>query len=163
MKPRTLWILLLLAWTLAPMFWQVLTSFTSDAGLVNETMPSGHYWTLDHYRTLLASDPPFWRYLANSALVGSVSTVLTVLLAIPCAYQLAKLGQRWRRVVKLLVMAAAPACRVPRDAPARPRRVHVLHGRRMSAAMVELKCVELLEEEGVRGSKGFCHLLPWSA
>jgi len=107
MKPRTLWILLLLAWTLAPMFWQVLTSFTSDAGLVNETMPSGHYWTLDHYRTLLASDPPFWRYLANSALVGSVSTVLTVLLAIPCAYQLAKLGQRWRRMVKLLVMAAA--------------------------------------------------------
>ena len=36
MKRRSLWIALLLIWSLAPMLWQLLSSFTTADALVNE-------------------------------------------------------------------------------------------------------------------------------
>ena len=81
---------LLLIWSLAPMVWQLISSFTSSEALVNGDIPFQNRWTLIHYRELLSSDPPFWRYLLNSTVVAGVSTVLTLVLAVPAAYVLAK-------------------------------------------------------------------------
>jgi ABC-type glycerol-3-phosphate transport system permease component len=48
----------------------------------------GNPWTLANYRLVLSGDPPFWRYLGNSTLVALATTLLTLLLAVPCAYGL---------------------------------------------------------------------------
>ena len=97
----------LLIWSLAPMVWQLISSFTSSEALVNGAIPFQNRWTLIHYRELLSSDPPFWRYLLNSTVVAGVSTVLTLVLAVPAAYVLAQLPMRWRRGIRSGVMAAA--------------------------------------------------------
>ena len=98
---------LLLIWSLAPMAWQLISSFTSSEALVNGAIPFEQRWTLIHYRELLSSDPPFWRYLLNSTVVAGVSTALTLVLAVPAAYVLAQLPLRWRRGIRSAVMAAA--------------------------------------------------------
>ena len=107
MKRRSAWIVLLLIWSLAPMLWQLLTSFTTSAALVDGSIPFLQRWTLNHYRDLLSSNPPFWRYLANSSMLAAMSTVLTTLLAIPAAYALTKIPKQWRQAVRFIVMAAA--------------------------------------------------------
>ena len=64
-RTRPLWIALLLLWSLMPMVWQLVTSFSTAEALVDGSIPFLQRWTFDHYRELLQSDPPFWRYLVN--------------------------------------------------------------------------------------------------
>ena len=109
MKQRLLWpwILGLILWSVAPMLWQLLTSFTMSDALVSTTLGWSERWTLIHYQELLHSDPPFWRYLLNSTLVAGGTTVLTLSLAIPGAYGLSRLPRQLRRSLRLLIGAAA--------------------------------------------------------
>ena len=55
-------------------------------------------WRSDFHnaRQLLQADPPFWRYLLNSTIVGAATTALTLALAIPCAYALQRLRDTMR-------------------------------------------------------------------
>ena len=106
-RSRSIWIALLLIWSLLPMLWQLITSFTSSDALVNADLPFQQRWTLDHYRELLSSDPPFWRYLLNSTLVGGLTTGLTLLLAVPAAYGITRLSAKSRSAIRTLVAAAA--------------------------------------------------------
>jgi multiple sugar transport system permease protein len=89
------------------MIWQLVSSLTSSDALVDLSIPFQQRWTLDHYRELLSTNPPFWQYLINSTVVASISTLLTLILAIPAAYGLAQLPMSWRRSIKTLVVAAA--------------------------------------------------------
>ena len=107
MNRRHLWISLLLIWSLAPMLWQLISSFTTTAALVDGAVPFVQRWTLIHYRQLLSSDPPFWRFLLNSTALASASTVLTITLAIPAAYGLVRVPQRWLRTSRALIAGAA--------------------------------------------------------
>ena len=106
-RTRNIWIIALLIWSLSPLFWQVYTSFCSPESLIQPLSNSGHRWTLDNYRQVLTADPPFWRYLLNSAIVGISSTSLTLLLAIPAAYSLSRIPAKLARLVKLLMLGAA--------------------------------------------------------
>ena len=106
-QPRSVWIALLLIWSLLPMLWQLVSSFTSSDALVNAEVPFQQRWTLEHYRDLLSSDPPFWRYLFNSTLVGGLTTALTLLLAVPAAYGITRLSAKSRSAIRTLVAAAA--------------------------------------------------------
>ena len=106
-RSNSLWIGLVLIWSLLPMLWQLVTSFTSSDALVDAALPFAQQWTLEHYRTLLASDPPFWRYLLNSTVVGGLTTALTLLMAVPAAYGIARMSSRSRGTVRTLVAAAA--------------------------------------------------------
>ena len=83
--------LLLILWSLGPMLWQLYTSFRPNAALTGNPLQGG--WTLEHYQSLLEGNPPFWRYLLNSGVVGLSSTLLTLVVAVPCAYGLSRLGQ----------------------------------------------------------------------
>ena len=99
---------LLLLWSLAPLAWQLYTSLVTPEALVQPgAVGAAHLWTLENYRQLLNADPPFWRYLLNSTLVGAATTVLTLALAVPCAYGLQRQrgGLRW--IVTLALLAAA--------------------------------------------------------
>ena len=100
MTRRSLWIALLLVWSLGPMLWQLLSSFTTADALINEDLSFWSRWTLNNYRDLLGTDPPFWSYLFNSSFVASLTTLLTLMLAIPAAYGLAKLPRRWKGVLR---------------------------------------------------------------
>ena len=82
--PTALPLLAALTWSLLPLLWQLLTSLRTPEALVLQG-PSAWLqgWTLANYRQVLQGDPPFWRYLFNSCLVGAASTGLTLLLAIP--------------------------------------------------------------------------------
>jgi len=106
-RTRNIWIIALLIWSLSPLFWQVYTSFSSPESLIHPLSNSSHRWTLDNYRQVLTADPPFWRYLLNSAIVGISSTILTLLLAIPAAYSLSRIPAKLARLVKLLMLGAA--------------------------------------------------------
>ena len=101
------WITALILWSVAPMLWQLLTSFTTSDALVSSGRPWSERWTLIHYKELLQGDPPFWRYLFNSTLVAGGTTLITLCLAIPGAYGLSKLPARLRRSLRMLIAAAA--------------------------------------------------------
>lgn len=97
-----------LLWTLLPLLWQLLTSLrTADALVQPLTEHWRQGWTLANYRQVLQGQPPFWRYLLNSAVVGTASTTLTLCLAIPAAYGLQQLGAGLRKTLRLVLFAAA--------------------------------------------------------
>ena len=99
---------LLLLWSLAPLAWQLYTSLVTPEALVQAgSVASDHLWTLENYRQLLQADPPFWRYLLNSTLVGAATTALTLALAVPCAYGLQRQRGSLRWLVTLALLAAA--------------------------------------------------------
>ena len=106
---------LALLWSLGPLLWQLFTSLRpaealvgAGAGLSGATALSG--WTLANYRLLLSSDPPFWRFLLNSTVVGLASTALTLVLAVPCAYGLQQQRGpvRWATLAALLAASLFP-------------------------------------------------------
>ena len=106
MKKRFL-ILLLLIWSLGPLLWQVYTSFSTDAALVQPFSQISHRWTLIHYRNILTSNPPFWRYLTNSFIVGISTTFLCLFLAIPASYSLNRLPKKIAMSGRIILIAAA--------------------------------------------------------
>jgi multiple sugar transport system permease protein len=98
---------LVLIWSLGPMLWQLYSSFRTPAALLAGGAGLGSGWTLAHYVAVLQGDPPFWRYLLNSTVVGSLSTLLTLILAIPCAYALSRRGGLLRLLVGGGLLTAA--------------------------------------------------------
>nr|WP_238360970.1 carbohydrate ABC transporter permease [Iningainema tapete] len=84
-------ILLVVVFCLAPVLWQVLTSFKVNQDI--SRVPTVYFptrLTLSHYFDLFARRP-FWLYIFNSALVSIVSTALSLGIGAPAAYALARL------------------------------------------------------------------------
>ena len=98
--------LLVLHWSLGPLLWQLRTSLLRPEALVAPLL-EGNPWTLANYQLVLSGDPPFWRYLGNSALVAATTTLLTLLLAVPCAYGLQQQRGLLRWGVGLALVGAA--------------------------------------------------------
>ena len=76
---------------LAPVMWQVLTSFKVNQDI--SQLPTIYFpstITFDHYVELFVRRP-FWRYILNSAFVSILSTVLSLAIGAPAAYALARL------------------------------------------------------------------------
>ncbi|NQW37858.1 MAG: carbohydrate ABC transporter permease [Cyanobacteria bacterium] len=100
-------VILLLLWSLAPMLWQLYSSMRTPESLLAGVAGLGSGWTLNNYTAVLQADPPFWRYLLNSTVVGALSTLLTLSLAIPCSYALSRIGGMLKVVVSGGLLAAA--------------------------------------------------------
>ena len=98
---------LALLWSLAPLLWQLQTSFRPAAALTAPAGAMGGSWTLANYQLVLAADPPFWRYLLSSALVGLLTTAITLLVAIPASYALARVHGALRWGVSGVLLATA--------------------------------------------------------
>jgi multiple sugar transport system permease protein len=81
-----------------PFYWMLQTSLKSELDLYNtENNPFG--WgegspTLDNYRFLF-SDTQYAQWLVNTALVGLVVVAITLIVALPAGYALARLSGRW--------------------------------------------------------------------
>src|SRR6266852_4816510 len=80
-----------------PFYWMLITSFKQNLDLY--TMENNPFIfntrpTLDHLKFLF-TETRFVRWLGNTAFVGVVVVAITLLLAVPAAYSLARLSGRW--------------------------------------------------------------------
>src|SRR6201981_1248834 len=80
-----------------PFYWMVITRFKQNVYLY--TMENNPFLfnakpTLDHLKFLF-DETQFVRWLGNTAFVGVVVVAITLLLAVPAAYSLARLSGRW--------------------------------------------------------------------
>lgn len=88
-----IWVLIfpILVFCLAPLMWQILTSFKLNQDIAK--IPTVYFparITFNHFIELFTSRP-FWLYILNSAFVSIVSTVLSLVVGAPAAYVLARL------------------------------------------------------------------------
>ena len=88
---RWLAIMLLLGFTLLPIYWILITGFRPDAEVLSPVLSLfPKTWTLANYETLF-TDADIGRFLSNSVVVAIMSTILSVGLALPAAYALERL------------------------------------------------------------------------
>jgi multiple sugar transport system permease protein len=97
---RTLHVSVLAFFTIAlafPFFWMLIATFKQNIDLYtveNNPFKFNLPPTLAHLR-LLFGETQFVRWLANTALVGAIVVAITLVLAVPAAYALARLTGRW--------------------------------------------------------------------
>jgi len=80
-----------------PFYWMLITIFKQNADLYtteNNPFLFNASPTLENLKTLFF-DTGFVRWLGNTALVGVLVVVITLLLSLPAAYSLARLTGRW--------------------------------------------------------------------
>jgi multiple sugar transport system permease protein len=117
-------VIVLLVWSLGPVYWSIVTSLTPPTDLVSATP---HFWpehlTLQHYARLFGSTsvsqgnevqsvwPQFSRALINSIITSAGATLLTVVIAAFSAYAFVRLRFPGRDALFILVVAtlAIPA------------------------------------------------------
>src|SRR5437016_6147722 len=80
-----------------PFYWMLITSFKQNVDLY--TMENNPFLfnakpTLDHLKFLF-TETRFVRWLGNTVFVGVIVVVITLVLAVPAAYALARLAGRW--------------------------------------------------------------------
>ena len=77
-----------------PFYWMVITAFKRDSDLYN--LESNPFWfnqppTLDHVQ-LLFTQTEFLRWIENSLIIGIVVVAITLVIAVPAGYSLARMG-----------------------------------------------------------------------
>ena len=80
-----------------PFYWMLITSFKSTRDLYdleNNPFVFNQRPTLEHLR-LLFGETLFLRWLGNTAFAGLLVVAITLVLAVPAAYSLARLTGRW--------------------------------------------------------------------
>ena len=101
-----LWIgiIFLVLFCLAPLLWQILTSFKTNpaiAKLPTIYFPTFAQLTLEHYLSLGSQ---FLRYILNSAFVAFVSTIICLSLGAPAAYSLARLKIPGEKIILAFIL-----------------------------------------------------------
>jgi multiple sugar transport system permease protein len=94
-------ILFFIAFAVFPFYWMVVTSFKQNADLYVGATDTTHNPfifnrapTLDHLRTLFGQTL-YLTWLTNTLVVGAVVVAITLMLAVPAGYSLARLTGRW--------------------------------------------------------------------
>lgn len=83
--------------TAFPFYWMLITSFKAETDLLKRTNNPFIYNqppTLENIR-ILFEDTLYFRWLGNTLVVGLVVVAITLLLAVPAGYALARLTGRW--------------------------------------------------------------------
>jgi multiple sugar transport system permease protein len=89
-------VVVLVAFAAFPFYWMLITTFKTDGDLYN--LQSNPYWfnaapTLEHVRYLF-EDTLFVQWLWNTALIGVCVVAITLLIALPAGYSLARMPGR---------------------------------------------------------------------
>ncbi len=98
---------LMLLFCLAPVLWQILTSFKTNpaiSAIPTVYIPNGDQLTIAHYFSL---GNEFLRYILNSFLVSLVSTVVCLAVGAPAAYALARLKIPGEQIVLAIVLVVS--------------------------------------------------------
>jgi multiple sugar transport system permease protein len=81
-----------------PFYWMIWTSLKTDQDLYNvDSVPFGFSNGSPTFRNIsfLFTDTEYARWLGNTALVGVVVVIFTLLVSVPAGYALARLAGRW--------------------------------------------------------------------
>jgi len=97
--------MLFVLWAL-PLGWMTLASVRPESALFEAASPASTPIVWDHYRALFA-ERRFWQPVLNSITVASATTLLSLLVAVPCAYAMARLQFRGRTVLMAAVLAVS--------------------------------------------------------
>jgi multiple sugar transport system permease protein len=99
---------IIVIWCLLPAYWMIVTSFR-EVGFTFDTTPFFNHVTLDNFRTAFSTDlgNHFGRALANSLLIGVVTTAIALLVGISASYALARLEFRGKYMVLGFILAAS--------------------------------------------------------
>ncbi|MBI4346242.1 MAG: carbohydrate ABC transporter permease [Elusimicrobia bacterium] len=98
--------LAVLAWSLAPIAWQLLTSLKSPEGLTRLPPILPQPFSLQSYAAVLG-DASLLRMFLNSTVVAACSTALALALGAPAAFAVACLPMPGRRAFLLLALSSA--------------------------------------------------------
>ncbi|WP_251026766.1 carbohydrate ABC transporter permease [Bacillus sp. ISL-46] len=92
--------------TMFPFIWQLITSLKSPDDLY--LMPPT-WWPSFDFRSYVAvfTERPFLTYLKNSFIVSSLTTIYCIAIGAFCAYALARLQFRFKRLILSLVLAVS--------------------------------------------------------
>lgn len=111
-KKILLWIgiIFLILFCLAPLAWQILTSFKTNEAIAKLPiiyLPNFSQLTFEHYTSLGSK---FLRYMLNSAFVALTSTMICLIIGTPAAYTLAKLKIQGEKIILagILVISLFP-------------------------------------------------------
>ena len=88
---------LALAWSLAPLYWMLATSFKTEleAARLSPT-PWPHVFTFENYRGLFTGELPFLAFFLNTLGTCLATAVVAVVIATPAAYALSRARFRLR-------------------------------------------------------------------
>ncbi|MFB7720452.1 MULTISPECIES: carbohydrate ABC transporter permease [unclassified Nocardia] len=100
--------LIVLVWGLGPFYWMVVTALRDPAYTFDNT-PWPTHVTFDNFRDAFSTDRgnDFGRALLNSVVIGSVTTLVALVLGVMAAYALARLTFRGQYVVSGLILSAS--------------------------------------------------------
>ena len=87
---------------LLPIIWVFVASVKPDQDIMSGSLFSASF-TLKHFQSILARTD-FLIALKNSLIVGAVTAVVTVVLAVPAAYSLSRFKYRGRNILSLLIL-----------------------------------------------------------
>src|SRR3954467_15464880 len=81
--------LLIVGVTVVPLIFVVLGGFRTTAQINEAPAALPHPWVVENYRSVIATSD-FWRYLANSAVIATIATALSVSLGAMAAFALSR-------------------------------------------------------------------------
>jgi multiple sugar transport system permease protein len=93
-------------WSLFPFLWQLLTSLKVDSELTQLPPVLPSHMTISHYVAVFTGTF-FMRIIINSAVIASVSTMLSIMVGSLAAFGLAKLQIRFKGLILLFVLSAS--------------------------------------------------------
>jgi len=107
---KRLWLMLTLfaaaLWCLGPFLWQLVTSLKPDGELTHLPPILPVHPTLDHYLAVFTGTS-FVRIIANSVVVASCSTALSIAIGSLAAFGLAKLSVRFKGLILIFILSAS--------------------------------------------------------
>jgi len=95
--------ILIVIFSLFPLYWVVRVSLTSDSSTFAESFSLSDL-TLENYLTL-SDKLPIWKYFGNSMIVTVCSTFLSLVAAVPAAYSFTRFAFRGRNAFSKGVLA----------------------------------------------------------
>lgn len=101
-------VLIVLVWGLGPFYWMAVTAFREPEYTFDNT-PWPTHVTLENFRNAFDTSRgnDFGRALLNSAIIGSISTAVALVIGVLAAYALARLTFKGRYLVSGLILSAS--------------------------------------------------------
>ena len=102
-------LVLVLLWTLTPLFWMVLSSFKPAESIISPTPDVVFAPTLKNYASLLSGAGSLLGYAKNSLLAAGISTVIAVVLGCLGGYGLARTNFRGKQHLSFWIISTRMA------------------------------------------------------
>jgi len=101
-------VLIVLVWGLGPFYWMAVTAFR-DPEYTFDNTPWPTHVTLENFRNAFDTSRgnDFGKALLNSAIIGSISTAVALVIGVLAAYALARLTFKGRYLVSGLILSAS--------------------------------------------------------